>query len=227
MPDFTLELWRVMEMEKGNIGLDDYPIFDEDYRETLNKKITDHYYNREIGHETIGRFTFALGRRMREIMPYYNDLYESSKLEFDPLLTVDLKTVNNSKTDSSAAVEASSNTSSTSKSGARAVTSETPQTMLGGQGDYATSATDTNNASEGSGSGSESTTSEGVEQAAGESQTTGYQGNPSALLTEYRRTLMNIDMLVIDELSDLFMGVWSSGDDYLHPEYPFTPLPAI
>lgn len=30
----------------------------------------------------------------------------------------------------------------------------------------------------------------------------------SELLMEYRNTLINIDMMIIDELADLFMGVW-------------------
>lgn len=38
------------------IGLNDYPIFDEAYRNTLNNKIIRHYYTREIGAETVGRF---------------------------------------------------------------------------------------------------------------------------------------------------------------------------
>jgi hypothetical protein len=38
----------------SDIGLDDYPIFQEAYRETLNNKIIRHYYTREIGAETVG-----------------------------------------------------------------------------------------------------------------------------------------------------------------------------
>ena len=57
----------------------------EDYRQVLNNKIINHFYLREIGAETPDRFNFYLGRKMQEIMPYYNQMYKSELLEFDPL----------------------------------------------------------------------------------------------------------------------------------------------
>lgn len=70
---------------KFDLGLKDYPIFDENYRETLNNKIIDHYRFREIGLETPMLFKLYLNRKMNEIMPYYNQLYASELLEFDPI----------------------------------------------------------------------------------------------------------------------------------------------
>lgn len=70
-----------------DIGLKDYPIFDETYRATLNKKIIDHYYTREIGAETPALFKLWLNRKMNEIMPYYNKVYQTELIEFDPLIT--------------------------------------------------------------------------------------------------------------------------------------------
>lgn len=67
------------------LGLDDYPIFDETYRQTLNDKIIRHYYFHEIGFETAAQFAWFLRTRMHEIMPYYNQLYESQDLITDPL----------------------------------------------------------------------------------------------------------------------------------------------
>ena len=75
-------------MEQGyNLELNKYPIFDENYREVLNKKIIDEYYFREIGVETPARFKHHLNHTMDMIMPYYNQLYESELLEIDPLLS--------------------------------------------------------------------------------------------------------------------------------------------
>lgn len=67
----------------------DYPIFDESYKPTLETKILRHYYTREIGLETVGLWKHFLNMRMNEIMPYYNKLYESELLEFNPLYDVD------------------------------------------------------------------------------------------------------------------------------------------
>ena len=56
-----------------------YPIFDEDYRNTLNQNILNHYYESEIGFETASLFRFYLNQTLNEIMPYYNELYKIQK----------------------------------------------------------------------------------------------------------------------------------------------------
>lgn len=77
-------------VESGfDIGLNEYPIWDEDYRVVLNKKITDHYWFREIGQETPGLFKFYLNRTMNEIMPYYNQLYKTTIYEYNPIHNAD------------------------------------------------------------------------------------------------------------------------------------------
>lgn len=68
----------------------DFPIFDEKYRQVLCRKILKHYYTREIAHETVGRWKLALNAKLNEIMPYYNQLYKSELLEFNPFYDVDL-----------------------------------------------------------------------------------------------------------------------------------------
>ncbi len=68
----------------------DYPIFDEAYRNVLNKKILMHYYTREISEETVGLWKLRMRTKLNEIMPYYNKLYESETLEFNPLYDFDL-----------------------------------------------------------------------------------------------------------------------------------------
>lgn len=59
-------------------GLDCYPIFDEDYRKELQKKILLKYYTREICEETFGLWKLRLNSKMNEIMPYYNQLYSET-----------------------------------------------------------------------------------------------------------------------------------------------------
>lgn len=66
----------------------EYPIFDEAYRPVLETKIIKHYYTREICAETVGRWKLFLEERMNEIMPYYNDLYNSALITYDPLTDV-------------------------------------------------------------------------------------------------------------------------------------------
>lgn len=68
----------------------DFPIFDEAYRPILEKKILKHYYTREIGLETVGLWKLFLDTKLNEIMPYYNQLYKSELITFNPMYDVDL-----------------------------------------------------------------------------------------------------------------------------------------
>ena len=68
-----------------------FPIFDENYRIPLEKKILRHYYTREICEETVGLWKLRLEDKLNLIMPYYNKLYESELLRFNPLYDVDLR----------------------------------------------------------------------------------------------------------------------------------------
>ena len=70
----------------------DFPIFDESYRVPLENKILKHYYTREIGAETVGLWKYWLNVKLNEIMPYYNQLYKSTLIEFNPMYDVDLTT---------------------------------------------------------------------------------------------------------------------------------------
>lgn len=75
----------------------DFPIFDENYRTVLEKKILRHYYTREIGLETVGLWKHFLYMRMNEIMPYYNKLYATELYDFNPFYDVDLTTTHEKK----------------------------------------------------------------------------------------------------------------------------------
>lgn len=66
------------------------PFFDESYRSVLCQKILKHYYLREICCETVGVWKLWINERLETIMPYYNKLYESELIKFEPLNDVNL-----------------------------------------------------------------------------------------------------------------------------------------
>ena len=212
MASFTMELWEVLELdptiESGILA--EYPIFDEAHRPVLNRKILNHFMNREIGQETVSMFRLALRRKLDEIMPLYNQQYEISAIKFNQLETV---RVNNSNVTTGATVSAGeSENTSTSGSKSRAVSQELPQTMLSGTGDYATAAQDNNSETTATGTGADSSTvsQDGTQ----ESETAGFQGNAALMILQYRQSLVNVDMMIIDELQNLFMLLWSNGDSF-------------
>src|SRR5690606_21717366 len=98
------------------VGLDDYPIFDNGYRPTLNEKIVGRFWFREIGFETESMFRHYMRQRMLEIMPYYNDLYQSTLVKFDMFNTVDLITTGQDESTARGEGKTTSSADSTSTS---------------------------------------------------------------------------------------------------------------
>lgn len=90
---------QVIANSRAKIFDFNYPIYDESYRSILETKILRHFYTREIGLETVGLWKLKLNTKMNEIMPYYNQLYKSALLEFNPLWTDDYQTLHNRKID--------------------------------------------------------------------------------------------------------------------------------
>lgn len=104
MSAYTTEVRYICEYEAGltvSTGFDDiddvvekswnkifknFAIFDESYRKHLCTKILKHFYTREICAETVALWKFWLNQKMDEIMPYYNQLYNSERIKFDPMI---------------------------------------------------------------------------------------------------------------------------------------------
>ena len=174
----------------------DWPIFDEVYRLGLEEKILRHYYTREIGEETVGLWKLRLEDRLNLIMPKYNQLYESAKLEFNPFFDVDYTRQGTNSGEGTS--------SGTTTSTGNNMHSDTPQNGLESvlSGEYLTDADVSNG--ESSSSSQNSNSGEFQESIKGKMPGASY----SRLLKEYRQTFLNIDRMVIDELSDLFMGLW-------------------
>ena len=257
-----------------------FPIFDESYRSVLETKILRHYYTREIGLETVGLWKLKLNTKLNEIMPFYNQLYKSELIEFNPLYDVELtrerkiqgKGTKDTENGESREGESHANTSQTNTNnvtengvdkGSIAGTtdgtqnqntsgngtnmySDTPQGAITDlqAGKYLTnatvdSATNTfagashdstsqtsentrNNETQTDGSIDGSNDSDYSSSMDGYSNTTlsntedylehviGSNGGESfsKRLSDYRSTFINIDMMIINELEELFFGLW-------------------
>ena len=85
MAKYTITIKTLID-NKFDFQMTNYPIFDENYRKTLNDNILHHYYENEIGFETAPLFRFYLNQKLNEIMPYYNELYKVQKKLIDDKL---------------------------------------------------------------------------------------------------------------------------------------------
>lgn len=218
MSKYTTELRFICEMESGldeskgyndvdtivtaaapKIFSFDFPIFDEAYRLPLEKKILKHYYTREISEETYGLWKLRLEDKMNLIMPYYNKLYDSDDLPFDPFNDTDI-TKEHDGTDGRTIGD--SNTqwrlfSDTPQGGINGITNDEDSVA---NNTYLTDAT--------------KVTNNGTQNIEGEinftETETGKKGTKSysLLLEEYRKTFRRIDAELIAELEPLFFGLW-------------------
>lgn len=196
----------------------DFPIFDELYRPELCKKILRHYYTREICCETLGRWKLFLSDKMKNIMPYYNQLYQSELIKIEPFVSVyrsvshegngsETKTTNRNGTNNS-------NSRTDGSTDTWSYYSDTPQGGIEGleSNDYLTNATH-NLGTDGTSTSLNGTTSDN-ETGTGERSDSyvdkilGCEGNQSEMLLKFRETFLNIDMMIIDELKDLFFTLW-------------------
>lgn len=214
----TVMLRDVVRLTGDHIGLDEYPIFDESYRKTLNDRIKRTYWLQEIAHETIDIFTWRLSLKMDLIMPRYNRMYLAEIQNTDPLdgNRHYSKTGQDGTSQNTGANKQSSTGAGENTSKGRTVGSDTPQTRLAGDGDYATSISDasTSGTSASKNDSSSSSSSNSSYNNNQRSESWGYSGSKARAIADYRGTLLNVDDLVIAELSDLFLGLWD--DDSPH-----------
>lgn len=224
---YTAVIHNLREQE-FDFGLNDYPIFDETYREKLNKKILDHYDFYEIGQETPHLFKLFLNRTMNEIMPYYNELYKSIINYSENLLkNVDLKETLSRDTTSeitgNSTSESNSESNSTSESTDKytSIFNNTPQGQILKNAieeqDYATTLTqnkDENSSSQNSNI-SDNTTNQTSQNGSGtENYTKNISGNNGAylisdIIERFRKNIVNVDLMIIEDsrIKELFFGL--------------------
>lgn len=204
MAVYTTELRTILE--NGNsISLNNYPIFDENYRNVLNTNIIDYYYFREIGFETVAQFNHYLSNKMNIIMPYYNKIYIASLKEINPLNNY------NTSEKHQKINEASGNniTNESSNSDSLNAFSDTPQGNVSNNEiselNYLSEATQNK-------ANYKNLSTSNIKNNETENYIKSVSGTlwvpESEMIRKYIDSLLNIDKLIIDELSDLFMKVW-------------------
>ena len=151
-------------------------------------------------------------------MPYYNQLYQSELLKIQPLVSVDRSVTHNGcGSETKITKRNGTNTNSSRTDGSTdtwSYYSDTPQGGINGldSNDYLTNATH-NRGTDGTnstinGATSDNENGEGTRKDKYVDKVLGYEGNQSEMLLKFRETFLNIDMMVIDELKDLFFTLY-------------------
>ena len=226
----TVELGKLIEngFELFNF---DYPSYYKDAEKlAFEQKIIDHYYFRQIGQETPQRFRHYLKCKLREIMPYYIQRYESVALMAAGIKSGEINPLENYSmveegTNSESANAKRTGSGTTSMTGSGEVTntkngiqkfSDTPQNNLSNLDNYLTNATvnDENEHSQSSETKNGTQSETNTEESTGNgSHTLTRRGNIGVttyaqMLEGYRQSFINVDMEIIEELNCLFLGVY-------------------
>lgn len=174
----TVELHSIVE-SGVNIWDFDYPSFYQgEEKKRFEQKVIDHFYFRQIGQETVGRFLHVFRSRINDIMPWYVKLYDTVKIMDDledPFGNLDVTETFRQETSAN----------DTRKF------SNTPQGSIDNLDNYLTEATVDENGG----------TMEYTHHRKGNQGVNTYAHD----MLEYRETLINIDLMIMNELEDLFL----------------------
>ena len=168
-------------------------------KDKLASKIVDHYYFKDLGFETYAMFKHYAIIQMKEIMESKLPLIYSSSIEYDPLVNVDY-------TESLERNVSSEGTTSAEGTGL-SISSDTPQTNINKQsllaGSYASNAGATEQEQSGTNNvDTDETYTKRVKDNSGVSATA------QKMVEQYRENIRAIDYEIINELNDLFMGLF-------------------
>lgn len=194
MATYTLELRTILE---SNVNIFDfnYPIFDESYRRVFEDKFKAHFYFREIGVETVGRFKFNLREMLNRIMPFYNKMYISQGLEQRILDNYDVtETFEKTSTGSRTGIAEATNKNMFSNTGKKRVDINDIDYVSNIAKEINNNTSNVNDDNE-------------------EKWTRKMQGNigvqtDADAIVKYEQSLRNIDDMVFEELEVLFMQVF-------------------
>lgn len=91
------DMANLIETARPKIFDFDFPIYDEDYRATLETNFIRHFFTREICAETFGRWKLFLQDKFNLIMPKYNGLYKEATYNINPFYDVDYSRKNDAQ----------------------------------------------------------------------------------------------------------------------------------
>ena len=207
MSKYTLELRYLYEDENFNLFDFPYNLYNNDLKPWFEEKFFQHFMFYEIGFDTIGMFKQRLMSKLNDIYPYYRELYETMirSKGIDFMLNKDLKESYVRELTSNSNSNQESNVTSNGLSTAGQLT---PSLIANSQkiDKFMDSVQKDNGSSNSTSSGESNGNSK-------EQYTLTSQGNigitsSAELLTKWRETILNIDLMIFEECNDLFMQIF-------------------
>ena len=216
---YTIELYSLLKDNNFKLFDFDYMFYcdDEEIRQNFENKFQDTYMFHEIGQETVVRFKHYLRTKLNNIMPYYRQLYETELRcqDIDFMLNKDLTETFEklNTTDRTSQNESTNNSNVLNNSIDNVKESYLEQGLASiSVDDKLTGVTNnTTDISQNATSKANSISKDNINDK--EVTKLVSQGNigvtsSAELLDKWRKILINIDKMIIDECSSLFMQVY-------------------
>lgn len=231
MANFTMEVREMMNQPLINgVFTFDYEFYSDNVqdKEKFEKLFISHFYFREIGFETPERFKIKLQAKLNLIMPYYRQL---ALTEWEKVRSIEQMMTSKNLTETTEHTqtiqgnsETQSNQSSSSNATQNATSSNESKSSNLADGvsqssltdGYLTSSgkteqTDTGQ-TEATGNANQNITGNNEQQLT-EKTTFTSKGDigiqtPAYAITEWRKVIINLNQMIIDECEDLFMKIY-------------------
>lgn len=220
MSKYTVTLRQIIQ-SGFDIGLKDYPIYNEEHRETLNNMIINHYLMSEIGQETPELFRIYLNNTMNEIMPRYNLMYKALDEYYEQqslLGNIDLTTTETISGTNNQTNSGTDTVKNYINQSGKNIRMDTPQGELAlqdidAQTVYATEATISKAIADGD--DNKTITEHGaiVDSISTQTRTNHVHGNNGGkysldIINQMNDSIYNVDAQIIKELQPLFFGLY-------------------
>ena len=238
MANFTMELNELLNDERIGVFTFDYAFYsmNPSDKQTFERTFTDTYYFHEIGFETPDRFKKHLQARLDLIMPYYQQLAltEWDKLRTTEQMMTSKNLTETTTHEQTVTGSQSSNLTATGESTGNNQSTSTQKTTIDNKQSQLSDGVSEANLNDGyltsvdnstsSGTGTDSVTSSQNQTSEQTGTTTNEQTitdtttftsngdigiqTPSYAITEWRKVIININQMIIEECNDLFMKIY-------------------
>jgi hypothetical protein len=236
MAETSIELRRLLKMPGFDLFDFDYQFDDMAFKAELEERVIDFFYDSEIAFATPDHFKRKFKARWLRAISYYNKLYNTTLLEYNPLINSkmsealeQLATANTTQDNNTTSTGSSTSTSgatgtndSTTTTDSDSTGSDYPQQPIAG-GNYAATATANNSTQTTTGNTTNDATTESSDEGTTTTALTSNTTNNSnytktiegltgtsyqALIAAERENLLRIPNMLIDELKPCFMMVY-------------------
>ena len=211
MSKYTIEVYSLLKDKNFRLFDFDYDFYttNQDVKASFETKFIDTYLFHEIGQETVARFKHFLKRRLNNIMPYYKQLYETElrTKDIDFMLNKDLTETFERILDSENNSTVDSNSTNTSNDNVKESFLEQGLASISVK-DKLTGVSSNDTTLDSNSNSTSTDTTHNRESTKLVSQGNIGVTSSAELLEKWRKILINIDELIINECSDLFMQIY-------------------